>query len=86
VSNSFKLYRAELIKEMRLDCKHFDIVEEILVKCALQRKELRIQEVPFVFKTRMFGTTKRDLFVFILTFAVTLFRLLTIRFKAGWRQ
>lgn len=86
VSNSFKLYRAELIQGMRLDCRHFDIVEEILVKCAVLRKDLRIQEVPFVFKTRMFGTTKRDLFLFILTFGVTLCRLLGIRFKASWRR
>ena len=46
VSNSFKLYRGNLLRGL-----------------------------PFAFKKRMFGSTKRSLIVFILSFIVTLLRL-----------
>jgi len=32
ISNSFKLYRSDLLKDLSLKCKNFDIVEEILFK------------------------------------------------------
>lgn len=82
VSNSFKLYRAELIKPLKLECDHFDIVEELLVRCMVAQESLRIQEVPFVFKARMFGVTKRNLVQFIVSFCLTLFRLVRIRNRA----
>jgi dolichol-phosphate mannosyltransferase len=37
--------------------------------------KFKLKEVPFSFKKRMFGETKRNLFVFIFTYIVTLFRL-----------
>jgi len=74
VSNSFKLYKAETIKGLTLKCDHFDIVEELLFK-ANRRKKLRIKEVPFTFKKRMFGESKRNLFLFILTYIYTLIKL-----------
>jgi dolichol-phosphate mannosyltransferase len=83
VSNSFKLYRGGPLRRLRLGCKNFDIVEEILVRYgAAEKKRLRIKEIPFAFKKRMFGETKRDLFAFVLSFAATLLRLLRLRFSA----
>lgn len=79
VSNGFKLYRASLLKSLDLRCDHFDVVEEMLVKAANLDPGLRIMEVPFVFRKRMFGQTKRNLLVFMLAFAVTLTRLFLIR-------
>jgi dolichol-phosphate mannosyltransferase len=75
VSNSFKLYRSEQLKAIKLNCKNFDIVEEILFKLAKRFKPLRIKEIPFSFKKRIFGETKRNLFVFILSFIITLVKL-----------
>ncbi len=75
VSNSFKLYRGAMLKELTLGCKNFDIVEEILFKIKRKNRDLRIKELPFSFKKRMFGTTKRNLFVFIFSFVVTLLKL-----------
>lgn len=81
VSNSFKLYRAERLKALTLVCSHFDVIEEILVKLSLVPPRLRVVEVPFVFKARMFGSTKRDLVTFMFSFAVTLGRLFWMKLR-----
>jgi dolichol-phosphate mannosyltransferase len=83
VSNSYKLYRADLLKGIRLDCRNFDIIEEILIKCSLKRRGLRIREIPFSFKKRMFGQTKRSLLRFMLSFYWTLVKLLLLKAAGG---
>jgi dolichol-phosphate mannosyltransferase len=75
VSNSFKIYRTSLLRELTLRCNNFDIVEEILCKIVRKHKKVRIKEVPFTFKQRMFGHTKRNLLLFIFTFIVTIIKL-----------
>ena len=75
VSNSFKIYRADLLKPLTLRCDNFDIVEEILYKMCRRTPALKIKEVAFTFKKRMFGETKRNLFLFIITYVVTMVRL-----------
>lgn len=75
VSNSFKLYKTSDMKKLKLKCNNFDIVEEILFKLKRNNKNLSIKEIPYVFKKRMFGNTKRNLFLFILTYFFTLIKL-----------
>ena len=75
VSNSFKIYRADQLKELELTCQNFDIVEEILFKLRVLNPGLTIVEVPFSFKKRMFGETKRNLVVFIMTYVMTILKL-----------
>ena len=75
VSNSFKLYRATLFEGISLSCNNFDIVEEILFKIKKKHKNVIVKEVPFYFKKRMFGHTKRNLVVFIFSFIFTLIKL-----------
>ena len=75
VSNSFKLYRASLLKSLHLRCDNFDVVEEILYKIVRTHPKLRVKEIPFSFKKRMFGETKRNLVLFIITYLVTMIRL-----------
>jgi len=75
VSNSFKLYRAELLKDLKLYSSNFDIVEEIIYKICKKNKSVRIREIPFSFKKRMFGDTKRNLVLFIITYLITLLKL-----------
>jgi dolichol-phosphate mannosyltransferase len=82
VSNSFRLYRGDDARSLQLECNHFDIVEEILVKLTGSRKEFRIKEVPSTFEKRKAGTTKRRLLVFILGYLGTLLRLLRLQAKA----
>jgi dolichol-phosphate mannosyltransferase len=85
VSNSFKLYRANLIKPLSLRCRHFDIVEELMVMARIHAGRIHIAEVPFLFKKRMFGETKRNVPLFVLSFYVTLLKLLYLRIWGGRR-
>jgi dolichol-phosphate mannosyltransferase len=82
VSNSFRLYRGADVRALRLECNHFDIVEEILVKLAVLRPDFRIKEVPFTFEKRKAGKTKRQLLTFILGYVGTLVRLVRLKAKA----
>lgn len=75
VSNSFKVYRTGLLKRLHLRCHNFDIVEEILLRVLRQNRGLRIKEIPFTFRSRMFGRTKRNLVLFMLTYLFTMIRL-----------
>lgn len=75
VSNSFKLYRTSQLKELVLYSKNFEIVEEILFKLVKKNSVLKIKEVPFTFKKRMFGATKRNLVLFVFSYLLTLIKL-----------
>lgn len=75
VSNSFKIYKAEQLKQLKLYTDNFDIIEEILFKLSRNNKYLRIKEVPFTFKKRMFGNTKRNLLMFMFSYLFTLLKL-----------
>lgn len=75
VSNSFKLYRTLMLKEISLECNNFDIVEEILFRMKHKHPKVKILELPYTFKKRMFGETKRNLFIFMATYLWTLVRL-----------
>ncbi len=75
VSNSFKLYRGDLLRHLNLSCSNFDIVEEMLFKLKKINNNLKIKEVPFSFKKRMFGETKRNLFLFMISYIFTLLKL-----------
>jgi dolichol-phosphate mannosyltransferase len=78
VSNSFRLYRAELLKPLHLKCHNFDIVEELLILLGGRR----MMEVPVTFECRKAGESKRKLLVFAVGYAWTLIRLLKIKFEA----
>lgn len=78
VSNSFKIYRADQLKALNLTSNNFDIIEEILFKLLRSQPKIQIKEVPFLFKKRMFGETKRNLLTFMLTYMYTILKL---RFK-----
>lgn len=75
VSNSFKMYPGNSLRSLKLTCNNFDVVEEILFKMVRSNPSFKIKEIPFSFKKRMFGETKRNLFVFIFTYVITLFKL-----------
>jgi len=82
VSNSFRLYQGDALRALTLECNHFDVVEEILVKLSSSRPSYRIMEVPFTFKKRHAGKTKRDLVSFALNYLGTLCRLYRLKQKA----
>ena len=82
VSNSFRLYRGDDLRALRLTCDNFDIVEEILVLLAHAHKGYRILEVPTVFEERKKGKTKRKLMAFALSYLAVLWRLRKLRSAA----
>jgi len=75
ISNSYRLYNGNQLRLLNLKCNNFDIVEEILLKLYRNNKSLKILEVPFSFKKRLFGKSKRNLILFIITYLYTLFKL-----------
>lgn len=75
VSNSFKLYRAVFIKPLALSSNNFDIIEEIIHNSLRANKGLKMKEIPYHFKERLHGESKRDLVKFSISFFVTLFNL-----------
>lgn len=75
VSNSFRIYRARMLRGVTLYSDNFDIIEEVLYKMKRANKGLRIKEIPFSFKKRMFGKTKRNLVAFVFSYAYTILKL-----------
>ena len=65
VSNSFKLYNTKMIKRLHLSCNHFDIIEEIIFKLKKNNDKIKFLEIPYHFKQRKFGKSKRNFFVII---------------------
>lgn len=84
VSNSFRLYQGDEFRGLTLNCDHFDIVEEILIKLYFARPNYIVKEIPFTFEKRKAGKTKRKLLTFAIGYAFTLIRL--HRFKKSMRK
>lgn len=80
ISNSLKIYRAEFLKKLNLQCKNFDIIEEMMCKLSKRHYKLKIIEIPCLFKKRMHGKSKRKMIIFISSYFATLFRLLGYRY------
>lgn len=79
VSDSFRMYRSEQIKSLSLACNNFDIVEEILIRLRLTKKNFSISEVPVIFHKRAAGKSKRSLIKFIFSYLQTMKRLMKIK-------
>ena len=82
ISNSFRLYDASLLKKLELECDNFDIVEEILIKLFIMKKDLKVLEYPIFFNVRRFGHSKRNLFKFIFSYITTIKKLYNIQKRA----
>ena len=75
VTNSFRLYRRELLEPLHLQSNDFDVLEEILIKVSVRRPPARISEVPVTFSRRKAGESKRKLVQFAFGYLTTLKRL-----------
>jgi len=82
LSNSFRLYRGDDLRSLHLECRNFDIIEEILLKLSLRNARFSILELPFTFQTRKEGRTKRDLMAFMFSYLGTLRRLRRLKKSA----
>lgn len=86
ISDSFRVYNAADVKALRLDCRNFDLVEEIIIKLSVFHKDYRIREVPITFNKRMYGESKRDLLKFAFSYISTIVKLFKIKAKAEREQ
>lgn len=86
VTNSFRLYRAEILRPIRLQSNDFDILEELLIKAVTQRPPASVGEVPVTFERRKAGESKRHLFRFALGYFATLRRLRAFQRQAQQEQ
>jgi len=85
VTNSFRLYRRDILTPLKLESNDFDILEEILIKTVLRRPPATIGEVPVTFNRRKAGESKRKLGQFALGYLKTLKRLRSFA-KAAKRE
>jgi len=76
VSTNFKIYRSDSIRDIKLSCKNFDVVEELFLKVKIKSgPDFSFVEIPDHFQQRKFGESKRQLSVFIVSYIVTLVKL-----------
>ena len=75
VTNSFRLYRRDVLTSLRLESNDFDILEEILIRSVVRKPPARIGEVPVTFARRKAGESKRKLVQFAFGYLKTLKRL-----------
>ena len=79
VSDSFRMYRTQMLRVQQFECSNFDIVEEILIRLHYSYPRAAIIEIPIRFSKRAAGESKRDLFKFILSYLKTMKKLLKIK-------
>ena len=75
VTNSFRLYRRDLLEPLHLQSNDFDILEEILIKASVRKPPARVTEVPVTCSRRKAGESKRKLVQFAFGYLTTLKRL-----------
>lgn len=78
VSNSFRIYDGDKLRKLHLVSDNFDIVEEILIKLTNKNKTLSISEIPISFKNRKYGSSKRNLFIFAISYVISIYKLYQI--------
>lgn len=81
VSNSFRLYRGDQLRSVRLESSDFDIVEEILIRLAFGPTRATVTEVPVTFERRKAGESKRNLPAFMLSYMASIMTMR--RFRAA---
>ncbi len=73
-SNSFRLYNGDQLRAQQLVCLHFDVLQELLVKMT-HHDPSRVVEIPYHFRERASGRSKRRLLQFSFNYLVTLYTL-----------
>ncbi len=84
LSTDYRMYHTEELKKVTLECRNYDVLEEVLLKLKLNRpgKKLAVGEVPITFSKRMYGESKRQLIPYIISYLKTIVRLVGIRLRA----
>ena len=84
LSTNFRMYRADVIREVKLTSVNYDVLEEVLLMMKLKiGKNFKVAEIPITFNKRIAGESKRRLIPFIISYIKTMFRLIGIRIKGA---
>ena len=88
LSTDYRLYHTSDLKKVKLTCKNYDVLQEVLLAIKLNKPGHRINigEVPISFNKRIYGESKRQLFKFIMSYAGTIFRLIGKRIAGGFAR
>jgi len=87
ISTDYRMYHTEDLKKVNLICDNYDILQEVLLRLKIAKKEeagaenLLIKEIPISFNKRLHGESKRRLLPFIISYIKTLCRLAAIRVR-----
>ena len=82
LSTNFRMYRADVLREIKLTCTNYDVLEEVLLLMKLKiGKDFKVGEIPITFNKRIAGESKRRLIPFIISYIKTMFRLIGIRIR-----
>src|SRR6185436_9144996 len=78
LSSGFRMYQQQVVAELDLRARDFDVLEEILVKIYLAGG--RIREVPFHYQVRNSGESHAKLIKFGWAYLKTLVRMIRLRY------
>lgn len=79
ISTSFRIYDAKLLKSVELVRQNYDVLQEVILKMKLLKKDFAIAEVPITFQKRAFGKSKRKLLKYIYGYICSVFAFIKIR-------
>ena len=81
VSDSFRIYDRDKLRDIKLSCDNFDIIEEILIRISKKFPCTKMLEIPIRFNKRLYGESKRDLIKFIFSYLGTMYRLKRLQYE-----
>lgn len=81
ISNSYKLYKKNDLNKLELLSNNFDIIQEMVIGICINKKDVKTMEIPFNFKKRKYGNTKRSLILFMITYLFTIIKLIYLKNK-----
>jgi len=79
ISTSFRIYQTAQLKAVSLTSENYEVLQEVILRMKVNKKDFSIAEVPITFEKRQYGKSKRRLLKFILTYIKTLFTFIKIR-------
>lgn len=77
MSSGYRLYTASAVHSQRIECKDFDILQELLVRAVVAGKKIR--EIPFTYRPRKHGSSHARIFKFGMAYLKTFGRLWRLR-------
>ncbi len=77
ISSGFRMYRRQILSDLKLQSRDFDILEEIIMK--VYAEGYTVLEIPLSYAPRQAGTSHARLFGFAKSYARTLYKMWKLR-------